>query len=285
MKRAVNDTSALSIRPDAHAIAQSLGNVAMAIGTPGFFDAAIRALRELVDFRNSDAVVVHWAGPADEPPVLVGVYSQADRYSRVIRERYLQYGFQFCPEISAMRNGLRSGIYSMAELGTESFLEPACYEAYYGLLEARNFYSLYGDLGDGRVVGWSISRHLEDADFTSSEDAAMREIAPLLIALMTRHCQLAVPAGSPSELDHTVEFRTMVADAVNFIAKESLTEREHEVALMLARGLPTKTVSRLLHISPQTEIVHRRNIYRKLRISSQVELLSYCLNRLLLPSK
>jgi len=242
-------------------------------------------LRRLVDFRNSDAVVVHWAGPPDEPPVLVGVYSQADRYSRVIRERYLQYGFQFCPEITAIRNGLRSGIYSMVEIGAESFLEPACYNAYYGLLEARNFYSLYGDLGDGRVVGWSISRHLDDVDFTSSEDAALREIAPLVIGLMTRHCQLAVARNSPSTRNHAVEFRTMVADAVNDIAEESLTEREHEVALMLARGLPTKTVAKLLHISPQTEIVHRRNIYRKLGISSQVELLSYCLNRSLPPGK
>jgi DNA-binding CsgD family transcriptional regulator len=257
----------------------------MAVGHIWFFDEAIRALRGLVDFRNSDMVVVHWAGPPDEPPVLVGVYSQEDRYSRAIRERYLPYGFQFCPGVSAIRGGLHSGIYSMAELGSESFLEPACYNAYFGLLEARNFYSLYGDLGDGRVVGWSISRHLDDVDFNSEEDATLRDIAPLLIGLMTRHCQLSVARGSPSTRDHTVEFRVLIADTVNGLAKESLTEREHEVALLLARGLPTKTVSKLLHISPQTEVVHRRNIYRKLAISSQVELLSYCLSCLVLQGK
>jgi DNA-binding CsgD family transcriptional regulator len=257
----------------------------MAVGHTWFFDVAIRSLRGVVDFRSSDAVMVHWSGPPEEPPVLVGVYSQADRYSRVIRDRYLQYGFQYCPEISAIRNGLRHGLYSRAELGAESFLNPPCYDAYYGLLEERNFYSLYGDLGDGHVVGWSISRHLDDADFTSSDDAALREIAPLVIGLMTRHCQLIAAQSSQWSRDYAVDFGLMVGDAVNGLAKEPLTKREHEVALMLARGLPTKAVAKQLRISPQTEIVHRRNIYRKLGISSQLELLSYCLNRPLVPDE
>jgi DNA-binding CsgD family transcriptional regulator len=263
---------------DAATVARSLGGPTMAVGRPCFFDEAVRALRSIVDFRNSDMVIVPWAAGLEEPPTLVGLYSQQGRYARAIRERYLPYGFRVCPGVSAIRAGLHSGVHSMAELGGERFLRRACYDAYFRSLEARNFYSVYGDLGDGRVVCWSISRHLDDADFNCDEDAALRALAPLLIGLITRHCQLAVVPDRALPDAAGAASRPTIDETINALAREPLTRREREVACLLARGLTTKTLSQQLRISPQTEVVHRRNIFRKLGISSQIELLSYCLN-------
>jgi DNA-binding CsgD family transcriptional regulator len=46
------------------------------------------------------------------------------------------------------------------------------------------------------------------------------------------------------------------------------------VALLMLRGHSSKSAARRLAISPDTERVHRRNIYDKLGISSQAELCS-----------
>jgi DNA-binding CsgD family transcriptional regulator len=48
-----------------------------------------------------------------------------------------------------------------------------------------------------------------------------------------------------------------------------LTQREIEVALMILAGHSTKNMAKLLGVSPATAKVHRRNLYRKLNISSQ----------------
>jgi hypothetical protein len=127
------------------------------------------------------------------PPELVGVVGD-ESYSSVIRELYLPSGYQLCPEMTAIRSGLHNGIFSMAEFGADNFLASDCYSAYYGALEIRNFYDLFCDLGDGRVVGWSICRHLGEPDFTAAEDRRLRWLAPLLVGLVARHCQLAFPA-------------------------------------------------------------------------------------------
>jgi len=261
--------------------AEQFGTVARAIGGPGFFDCLVQALRAIVPFSNSDLVIVDVCPAQDLPPVLVGVYCTEGAYSTVIRERYLPYGYQLCPEIAAVRAGRTNGIFSRADFGTDNFLEPTCYDTYYGLLELRNFYDLFSDLGDGRVAGWSIGRHITEPDFTSEEDRWLRSLAPLLIGLVARHCQLAFTPRSRLTFDTAHALSTELAAALARVAAEPLTERELQVAELLVRGLSTKAVSRLLSITPMTEAVHRKNIYRKLRMASQVELVSYCLGTLL----
>lgn len=51
-----------------------------------------------------------------------------------------------------------------------------------------------------------------------------------------------------------------------------LTEQEKRVAQLMLCGHSSKSCARELAISPTTERVHRRNIYAKMRISSQAEL-------------
>ncbi|HXY32381.1 MAG TPA: AAA family ATPase [Gemmatimonadaceae bacterium] len=51
-----------------------------------------------------------------------------------------------------------------------------------------------------------------------------------------------------------------------------LTGREAEIVRLLTRGLPTVQVAEMLGIAPRTVTTHRANIYKKLRVSSQTEL-------------
>lgn len=59
-----------------------------------------------------------------------------------------------------------------------------------------------------------------------------------------------------------------------------LTRREREISQLLLRGHSSKSVARELKIAPGTVMVHKRNLFAKLGISSQYELFSLLLDDL-----
>lgn len=59
-----------------------------------------------------------------------------------------------------------------------------------------------------------------------------------------------------------------------------LTERERQISQLLLRGHSSKSVARELEIAPGTVMVHKRNLFAKLGISSQYELFSLLIDEL-----
>jgi DNA-binding NarL/FixJ family response regulator len=59
-----------------------------------------------------------------------------------------------------------------------------------------------------------------------------------------------------------------------------LTEREQQISQLLLRGHSSKSIARELKIAPGTVMVHKRNLFAKLGISSQYELFSLLLTEL-----
>lgn len=51
----------------------------------------------------------------------------------------------------------------------------------------------------------------------------------------------------------------------------SLSQREQQVLGLVAKGLPTPDVARLLHISANTVCTHVKSIYRKRNLCSRAE--------------
>ena len=59
-----------------------------------------------------------------------------------------------------------------------------------------------------------------------------------------------------------------------------LTRREREISQLLLRGHSSKSIARELSIAPGTVMVHKRNLFGKLGISSQYELFSLLIDDL-----
>lgn len=49
---------------------------------------------------------------------------------------------------------------------------------------------------------------------------------------------------------------------------EALTPREQQIAKLLAKGCPNKTIANRVHLSPRTVETHRANVLRKLEVQS-----------------
>ncbi|MFT4567003.1 MAG: DNA-binding NarL/FixJ family response regulator [Saprospiraceae bacterium] len=58
-----------------------------------------------------------------------------------------------------------------------------------------------------------------------------------------------------------------------------LTEREKEIVQLIAQGKVAKEIAAILHISIHTIYTHRKNVMKKLGISSPVELITYAINK------
>jgi len=58
-----------------------------------------------------------------------------------------------------------------------------------------------------------------------------------------------------------------------------LTPREVEIVSLIAQGKMAKEISGLLNVSIHTIYTHRKNIMKKLEISSPVELITYAINK------
>ena len=52
-----------------------------------------------------------------------------------------------------------------------------------------------------------------------------------------------------------------------------LSEREHEVLQLLARGMSRNEIANKLFVSPETVKKHTRNIYKKLEVKNKIEAL------------
>jgi two-component system response regulator NreC len=61
--------------------------------------------------------------------------------------------------------------------------------------------------------------------------------------------------------------------------KDGLTEREHEVLILLAEGATNDEIGKKLVISPKTVARHRENIMHKLNLHSRTELVRYAIRK------
>ena len=86
-------------------------------------------------------------------------------------------------------------------------------------------------------------------------------------------------AGGGRYLHPELGARVMQADMVEREKAESdpLSEREHEVLRLLARGHTNQEIAKMLYISVRTAETHRAHIMQKLRLKSRAELVSYAL--------
>lgn len=87
----------------------------------------------------------------------------------------------------------------------------------------------------------------------------------------------AVPIDPASHLTNKV---TRLLEENNFLRAKikefsRLTEREKEIAGLLASGESSSSIGKKLNIATETVKTHRKNIYQKLKIKSAFELLEY----------
>jgi DNA-binding CsgD family transcriptional regulator len=244
------------------------GELITAIGTPGF-GRALRGTIDAVAQIDSFVVIAHHVQRT--PVILYDGLRPEER--DVFYDRYLKGTYLLSPFYQACMDAREPRFRLIAEIAPDDFFASEFRKVYYapaGIVDEAGYVVPFG--ADGATLV-SVGRvGIPDA-FAEDEVSRLRDFLPLVAAAVRRHWPLGARAGEPEGAQQPAIKEHLKTAFENF-GTSVLTERERDVALMMLRGHSSKSAARRLDISPDTERVHRRNIYDKLGVSSQAELCS-----------
>jgi DNA-binding CsgD family transcriptional regulator len=236
-------------------------------------DAFAETMRSLISFDYS--VVFAYRG-ADRPIDLYSTFEAGDY--EVFVSMYQDGPYLLDPFYSAASLP-RPGVWRMKALAPDRFFASEYYRSYYvqtGLAEEVGFFV---PAGDGVTVVLSLMRREGSGAFRDAEYALMRKAEPLVAAMVRQAWGHLGPrfdrSRRPGKQNGSPEAKARISD--------KLTLRESDIIELVLQGHSSESIGLRLGVATGTIKVHRRNIYRKLGISSQAQLMSLYLGRMKVP--
>ena len=239
------------------------GRIIDGIGSESFPQVLARELRETVPYEFT--VIFGYVGQA-RPQDLFDDFTPERRLLHV--EEYQEGPYLLDPFFLASLAPRQPGLWRLSEIAPDRFYQGEYYRNYYaqtGLAEEVGY--LIRVTSNLSLV---VSLMRTEKRFTSAELRTLRKLWPVVDAACRKNWKdLALEeTTSSSTMERRIEF------AFNSIGQGVLTPREREVVELTLRGHSADAIGKILGISSGTVRIHRKNIYSKLRISSQGELFS-----------
>lgn len=251
--------------------AESLSRAIDTIGRAGFLPALLDYLRVDVPFVGILLLLL------DERNRPFHIYDNMRSPYRINLDMYLDGVYQLDPFYTRFCQQRASGAMLIRDVAPDRFNQTEYYRRFYKNMELQDEMALFTDLGDGRFLFFSIGRRAAELRFRRRDLKAANRDLPVVAALCRQH--FGEPSYNPENLSGNVDEKRLQF-ALERFGEAALTPREHEVAVCILKGHSSKSLAREIDISPETVKIHRRNIYRKLGISSQSELFLKFLNTL-----
>jgi DNA-binding CsgD family transcriptional regulator len=231
-------------------------------------DALLGTLSAVVRF---DHVVVFAYQPGERP---VHVYSTfTPEAFEIFVSQYLEGPYLLDP---FYRNAMlrRDGVWRMRELAPDRFFSSEYVRSYYSKTRLAEEIGFFVTLENGATIVVSLMRDRASGPFSVPEFALLKKVEPLVSAAVRQFWTKA--AGAPASAKAVTSAQETQSDEIWNRLKSShrLTAREAAIIELVLQGHSSESIGLNLGISTGTVKVHRRNIYRKLGISSQTQLFS-----------
>ncbi len=247
---------------DDHSLIHGLADLILAVGKDDFIDRLTYLLRSAASFDDYVALRYH---PSSAPVVLQSSLANTDQG---LWRRYMQGAYLLSPFYEYCMQG-HNGFITLDEIAPEDFWESAYYDEYFRPSRLVDEVCFVVQLSDQSSYLLSLGRTQSLARFNRRVLGKLRALSPLLQALVQLDDQQRHAGKSP----HTTSHLALKQRLLEY-GHDQLTSRERDVMQLLIRGYSSKEAAQALAISPETERVHRKNIYAKLGLVSQKELLS-----------
>lgn len=243
-----------------------IGAAISAIGTPDLPAALAALLRAAAPYTYT--VIFGYHGTA-RPLDLFDDFPDEKR--KVFVTDYQDGPYLLDPFFLAASRPVAAGLYRIRDLAPDRFYQGEYFRNYYvqtGLAEEIAFFA---PLRDGATVVLSMMR---DKKTFSARDLRALELArPVVEACVRRHWVDLVDrfAAAPAK---GLPAQSQIEQSFHSFGQGVLTGREREIVEYTLKGHSAEATGRILGIAPGTVRIHRRNVYAKLKISSQGELFS-----------
>jgi DNA-binding CsgD family transcriptional regulator len=253
---------------------EAIARMVATIGQPECPALLAQFLRKVADF---DFLVIFGYRGSARPQDLYDDFPASKR--RVFVTDYQEGPYLLDPFFLASREPVKAGLYRMRDLAPDRFYQGEYFRSYYvqtGLAEEAGFFV---DLPDSAMVVVSMMR--AERPFGTREFRALEEVRPLVETIVRRNWPTLGDLAAAGQDGQPLQDR--VAQSFQSFGGGLLTAREREIAEFTLKGHSAEAIGRIFGISPGTVRIHRRNIYAKLRISSQGELFSTFIQTLTRP--
>lgn len=241
---------------------QTLADLFTTLGKPPFCHHLLQLIRSQV---SCDSMVILLYRKGDRPKLILDEMSPMDR--KALQQRYFDGVYLLSPYYLHWLANTDNDLLHLDEITPEGFFDSVYYTDYYarsGLIDELGYIV---PLPDDSAILLSMGRTKGAPHFSTGDISALNTLKPLVAAGLQRHFSLC-------SLPPRQVMKDWLEDGLRLFGSSVLTAREQQVAQMMLRGYSSKSSAKALHISPDTERVHRRHLYTKLGITSQAELFS-----------
>jgi DNA-binding CsgD family transcriptional regulator len=245
------------------------GRIVENIGSAEFAPSLADGLRAIASYDFT--VIFGYVGSA-RPLDLYDDFPPERRRLHV--EEYQEGPYLLDPFFLASLNLKTPGLWRLREIAPDRFYQGEYYRSYYaqtGLAEEIGYL-----IKVNREVTLVVSLMRREKRFSTAEVRALKQVWPIVDASCRKNWQSIVLTEHQS-----VDIAERIARTFQHIGEGVLTARERQVVELTLRGHSAEATGKILSISSGTVRIHRRNIYTKLRISSQGELFSMFINAML----
>ena len=253
---------------DYPAIFSDIGTLVRQVRRPSFTDQVQRLMISL--FEPQSVIVLVFENR--RPPHVISQWIPDADLRMIFEESYFDHGYFLDPFYERAMSDAGEGTFRLRDIAPDRFFRSEYYRRYYRLTRMVDELGCIAQLGDGRAAHLSVGRNEGSPKFNRKDYALLCTLAPAVMSLIVEHCREVVSQSGDTLPERS---RKPLREHLLYTKLDNgkrISRRESEVASLVVQGHSTTAIGLILGISPQTVKVHRRNIYRKLNISSQTEL-------------
>lgn len=235
------------------------------------FSAAVMDVLDAVCATDSCGILVYYR--QRKPFSLLHRFNPVQR--KVAADIYSTGPYALDPQYRLFLAGCPTGAYWLRNVAPDDFYSSEYYQTFYSKTGVADSIDVLWRIDDDSALVFFMQRNIHSNEFTAADLTALNMVLPILSEALTKHYQLAtaLPQANPDDKTHQ-----QVECTLSHFASSLLTKRERDVLLYMLRGYSSALTAQKLSTSDGTVKIHRKNIYRKLEISSQAELFSLFIN-------
>lgn len=230
------------------------------------------ALVRVLDVAVSNGGTCLIAFHQDAPPDVLH-HSMGPSVAQHYLDRYLAGPYLLDPLFHLAMQTRRAAVCRFRDATPDRFRSSEYYRQYYERTHLRDEMDFLLRVADGSTLVFVVGRRQKR--FSKSEVDRLRLIEQIVYAAMQNIWQRADGnRRNKRDVNRNQSLHRRLRRCFDNFGESVLTDRERQITQLLLRGHSAKSVARELRIAPGTVVVHKRNLFAKLGITSQHELFS-----------
>ena len=250
---------------------EAMAGLVAADGGDATADALIAAIGTIVEHEGTCLLAFHNFAP---PEVLHHTLEPAAASHYL--DRYLAGPYLLDPLYHLAQQDRKPAICRYRDETPDRFRSSEYYRQYCERTHLADEIDYLLDVAESTTLALVVARR--ERPFGKAEIKRLTQVCPIVQAAM-RATWARWPGQHRGDEQRLGMHQRLTRCFENF-GDGLLTERERQTTQLLLRGFSTKAIARRLDIAPGTVMVHKRNLFSKLRISSQYELFSLFIDTL-----